>query len=113
MIDYALRRRFSFFEMNPAFDSDGFRSYQKSIENTKFDELVLKINELNKEIEIDNSLGRGFCIGHSYLCNIKNCKDEILKNIIEFDIIPMLKEYWFEDKNKVQKWENIFSDIFK
>lgn len=113
MIDYALRRRFSFFEMNPAFDSDGFRSYQKSIDNAKFDELVLKINELNKEIETDNSLGRGFCIGHSYLCNIKNCKDEILKNIIEFDIIPMLKEYWFEDKNKVQKWENIFSDIFK
>ncbi len=35
IIDYALRRRFSFFEMNPAFDSDGFKKYQSSL-NSNF-----------------------------------------------------------------------------
>lgn len=30
MIDYALRRRFSFFDMIPAFQTEGFKAYQKS-----------------------------------------------------------------------------------
>lgn len=31
MIDYALRRRFSFYEMTPGFDTEGFKKYQESI----------------------------------------------------------------------------------
>lgn len=68
MIDYALRRRFSFFEIEPGFDSDGFVKYQNSLNNETFNELIHKVQELNKEISLDKSLGKGFCIGHSYFC---------------------------------------------
>ena len=49
-------------------------------------------------------------IGHSYFCNQEKISREWLKNVIEFDIIPMLHEYWFDDKNKCQQEiENIKS----
>lgn len=68
MIDYALRRRFSFFEIEPGFESKGFSDYQRTLENDTFDELIKKVIELNEEISRDKSLGKGFCIGHSYFC---------------------------------------------
>ena len=71
MIDYALRRRFGFFELEPGFTSDGFLQYQKGFANETFDALIAQVKALNKEISRDNSLGRGFCIGHSYFCGRK------------------------------------------
>ncbi len=50
MIDYALRRRFSFFEMEPAFESEGFRSYQANLHSEQFDRFIEKIVALNKEM---------------------------------------------------------------
>lgn len=64
MMDYALRRRFSFFEVVPAFDSDSFNKYKDGFGNETFNLLIERIKELNKEIT--KSLGSGFCIGHSY-----------------------------------------------
>ena len=113
MIDYALRRRFSFFEIEPGFDSDGFRKYQNGLNNETFDMLVSKIKELNREIMLDKSLGKGFCIGHSYFCGQDICTDEWLQSIVDYDIIPMLNEYWFDDTNKVQRWENILQGVFQ
>ena len=112
MIDYALRRRFSFFEVEPGFMSDGFKAYLSSFDNENFTELIDKVIELNKEIATDGSLGTGFCIGHSYFCGQKECSDEWLREVVEYDILPMLNEYWFDDKNKVQKWENILRGVF-
>lgn len=112
MIDYALRRRFSFFELEPQFDSEGFKKYQKSFNNEKFDALINIIKELNRNIEQDESLGKGFCIGHSYFCNKKECTDSWMQEIVYFDILPMLKEYWFDNKNEVDQWENLLSGVF-
>ena len=113
MIDYALRRRFSFFEMEPGFDSDGFKKYQDELDNETFNELVNKIKELNSEIAKDTSLGKGFCIGHSYFCNAKEGNEEWMMDVVEFDIIPMLCEYWFDDSTRLQKWENILYGVFQ
>ncbi len=66
MIDYALRRRFSFFDVKPAFDSEQFESMRDNAENEKYDNLIECVKNLNKEIAVDDSLGEGFCIGHSY-----------------------------------------------
>lgn len=66
MLDYALRRRFAFFEMKPGFDSDGFHEYRMALGNSKFDRLIDCVEKLNTVIEADDSLGEGFCIGHSY-----------------------------------------------
>ena len=98
MIDYALRRRFSFFEMKPGFKTQGFQEEIKKHNNPLLNKLVDAIVELNKVIESDDSLGSGFCIGHSYLCNLD--KEYDLESIVEYDIIPMLREYWFDNDIK-------------
>lgn len=102
MIDYALRRRFSFFEMHPGFDSEGFKKYQAELADERFDNVIEGIKALNKIIESDNSLGRGFCIGHSYFCGQQDFNPEWLENVIEYDIEPMLREYWFDDEAKYE-----------
>ncbi|MDO4275780.1 MAG: AAA family ATPase [Eubacteriales bacterium] len=112
MIDYALRRRFSFFEMKPGFSSEGFRKYQSDFHNETFDALIERIAQLNREIKNDDSLGEGFCIGHSYFCGQSTCSEEWMKEVVYYDIIPMLQEYWFDDKQKVQHWENSLSGVF-
>ncbi len=107
MIDYALRRRFSFCDMEPGFTSDGFVKYQKSFENETLDALVDKVKELNTAISKDSALGKGFCIGHSYFCGHENeTDDNWLSEIVEYDIIPMISEYWFDDNDKLLTWKN-------
>ena len=113
MIDYALRRRFSFFEVEPGFDSEGFIHYQNSLNNETLNELVNKVKDLNREISLDKSLGKGFCIGHSYFCGRDVCTEEWLHSIVDYDILPMLSEYWFDDANKLQRWENILQGVFQ
>lgn len=113
MIDYALRRRFSFFEVEPGFDSEGFIQYQNDLNNETLNELVNKVKDLNREIALDKSLGKGFCIGHSYFCGRDVCTEEWLHSIVDYDILPMLSEYWFDDANKLQRWENILQGVFQ
>ena len=112
MIDYALRRRFSFYEMEPGFHSEGFKAYQASLQNETFNVLIEQIVELNREINADDSLGAGFRIGHSYFCGQKECTEEWMKSVVYYDIIPMLQEYWFDDRQKVQRWENLLIGVF-
>ena len=106
MLDYALRRRFSFFELKPGFETDGFREYRMNIGSGKFDRLIACVESLNNAISADDSLGEGFCIGHSYFCNLTpdTATDQALSAIVEFEIIPLLKEYWFDEPNKVRDW---------
>ncbi len=103
-IDYTLRRRFSFFEMYPGFDSKEFKSYQSKFKNPKFDELIECIKALNIEIEEDKNLGLGFCIGHSYFTSQDRISKEWMNEVIEFDIIPLINEYWFDDSVKLNNW---------
>ena len=114
MLDYALRRRFAFFEIKPGFTTDGFREYRMSLENEKFDKLIACVESLNNVISNDESLGDGFCIGHSYFCNLlpDTINDQVLSGIVEYELIPLLKEYWFDEPMKVKDWsENLRSAI--
>ncbi len=108
MMDYALRRRFAFFEMKPGFSTDGFKAYQSELENEKFDSLIRCVEELNKVIESDESLGDGFRIGHSYFCRLtpEIVDERALSGIVEYEIIPLLKEYWFDEPEKVREWSD-------
>ena len=112
LMDYALRRRFSFKELKPAFMSNNFKHYQENLGSDLFDRLIQQIIELNNEIIDDDSLGNGFCIGHSYFCNLKDATEDQLKMIVEHDILPTLAEYWFDDKAKYNKWESRLIGIF-
>ena len=111
MIDYALRRRFSFFEMEPGFLSEGFRQYQNGLNDETFDKVVEAIVKLNTEIANDDSLGPGFCIGHSYFCDQESISKEWLKNVVDYDIAPMLKEYWFDEPEKSKKQIDIINKL--
>lgn len=104
IIDYALRRRFSFFDLKPAFDSTGFIRLLDNSNNINFLKLINVIKNLNNEILKDDTLGAGFLIGHSYFCNLGEVNSERLSVIIEYDLIPTLKEYWFDEPNKVDHW---------
>jgi len=105
MIDYALRRRFAFFDMEPAFSSDGFKARQAAIKNPKFDALITAVESLNKAIAEDASLGVGFRIGHSYFCTVDEFDDAQLTSIVEYELIPLLNEYWFDEPSKVEEWK--------
>ena len=112
MIDYALRRRFSFFDMEPGFDTKGFIRYADSLHSETFNKLVNRVKELNNAISSDSSLGKGFCIGHSYLYTNKNYSDEWLHCVVKYDILPILNEYWFDNESEFQKWKNILEGVF-
>lgn len=112
MLDYALRRRFAFFEMKPGFESEGFRDYKMAFANPKFDSLIDCVEKLNTVIAADDSLGEGFCIGHSYFCNLSAITDKALSNIVEYEMVPLLKEYWYDEPIKVKDWtEKLRSSI--
>lgn len=115
MLDYALRRRFAFFEIKPGFTTDGFREYRMSLENEKFDKLIACVESLNNVISNDESLGDGFCIGHSYFCNLlpDTIDDQVLSGIVEYELIPLLKEYWFDEPTKMKDWSSNLRSAIK
>lgn len=113
VLDYALRRRFGFFEMNPGFDSAGFQSVQSNINSTKFDALVAVLTDLNATITEDPGLGAGFTVGHSYLSppseSLKQGTaleeiDEWLNSVVEDELVPLLEEYWFDEPSNAAVW---------
>ena len=106
LIDYALRRRFSFYSVKPAFENDRFIEYKNKFRNDNFNRIIDLIKDLNKEISSDASLGDGFQIGHSYFCNLENVDDLTISSIIEFEIIPLIEEYWFDNISKLKEWKN-------
>ncbi len=113
MLDYALRRRFAFYEIQPAFKSDGFRKYRMGLKNDKFDNLINCVENLNGVITADESLGEGFCIGHSYFCELDETTHSVLSNIVEYELIPLLKEYWFDEPQKIKDWTNYLRSAIK
>ena len=108
MLDYALRRRFSFFTMKPGFNTIGFQTYQDSLKSDAFNKLISCIKQLNSKIAADISLREGFCIGHSYFCGLtaKTATVQTLTSIIEYELIPLLKEYWFDEPEKIIDWSD-------
>ena len=110
MIDYALRRRFSFVDMEPGFDTKGFKEYLSSKGNTTMGALVEKVEGLNEDIK--QTLGKGFCIGHSYFVFDEPCSDTLLRSIVKYDILPMLAEYWFDDEEQYETWASRLNGVF-
>ncbi|RNM19555.1 AAA family ATPase [Staphylococcus pasteuri] len=113
ILDYALRRRFAFFDMTEAFDNAGFKLYQDSLSSDQFDSLIQCVQNLNIDIVNDDSLVAGFIIGHSYFSNLSYVTELILSNIVEFEIIPLINEYWFDEPSKVDLWSEKLRDSIK
>lgn len=96
LIDYALRRRFAFIEMRPALELDVFTKYLASKNSPSLTALVDAVREINVQIEEDPSLGSGFLIGHSYFCVDGPVTSDVARSIVEFELAPLIREYWFD-----------------
>ncbi|MHA7136610.1 AAA family ATPase [Rossellomorea arthrocnemi] len=105
LLDYALRRRFSFFEIKPAFQNETFKSYVNGLNSPEaLNRIIDEIKSLNNQIV--EEIGTGFQIGHSYFVgdayNVSTANR--VEEVIEYEIIPQLFEYWFDNEQKANDW---------
>ncbi|MCL2270225.1 MAG: AAA family ATPase [Treponema sp.] len=104
LIDHALRRRFAFFTLEPAFENEGFCDYMESKNNNKLNAVIELVSKLNDEIAADPLLGTGYKIGHSYFYSDGEINGKLLKDIILYEIKPLLSEYWIDNTDKIKDW---------
>ena len=103
LIDYALRRRFAFFEMRPALDHPGFLRHVEAVGSSRLEALVDVVRRLNQRIVEDEALGPGFQIGHSYLClpaagpENPAGTDADVTSVVRYELEPLVREYWFDN----------------
>ncbi len=107
-MDYALRRRFRFFLLEPMFHSPKFRNrlIEAGIPQKMVSQIADRITHLNRKIAAEQfSLGPGFQIGHSFFCPDRPVTDAAAwyRNIIDHEIRPLLHEYWFDDPGKADR----------
>ena len=94
LIDTALRRRFSFVEMQP----DSATLKDVLVDGIDISEML---DTINKRITV--LLDREHTIGHSYLLPLKSDPTlERLAAIFENTIVPLLQEYFYDDYEKIQ-----------
>jgi len=112
IVDYALRRRFAFITLQPDYN-ENFNQFmqQRGFSQTLIDHIVMQIKKINEEIKNDSNLGESFQIGHSYFCSHWNGNNEHQwwKEIIDFEIKPLLEEIWFDDLSKAKKMIGILN----
>lgn len=101
MVDYALRRKFCFYSLRPAFQSGQFTATMRAAGTSDqlLSDIQSRIGALNDKIEADPDLGEGFLIGHSYFSTPANgtARDPAwYARVIRYEIAPLLREYWFD-----------------
>lgn len=101
VVDYALRRRFAFVDLKPQLDHPAFEAFLKSkgAEAAMVTRIRARVAKVNAEIEKDAQLGAGYLIGHSYFSAFASGQvpdDEWYERIIDYEIDPLLREYWFD-----------------
>lgn len=109
MVDYALRRRFAFVRLKPAFNSDGFADHlaESGVDGETVEKIVTRMTELNRTITDDGSnLGPGFEIGHSFFVPAEDeeaSDGAWYERVVRQEIEPLLNEYWFDDPRRVEE----------
>ncbi len=109
LVDFALRRRFAFFDLEPAIN-DTWRDWvhrQCEIPTDFLTDISRRIGALNNQIAADPNLGRQFRIGHSFAVPKPGEPIAVPKEwfiqAVETEIAPLLREYWFNDPDKADE----------
>jgi 5-methylcytosine-specific restriction protein B len=113
LVDYALRRRFAFFTLEPRFRSEAFATYltEKGVPDALIKRIVERMSEVNDKIGADTkNLGPGFAIGHSFFCQPPPeasrfpdfAWESWYEGVITTEIAPLLQEYWFDAPSKAE-----------
>ena len=109
MVDYALRRRFAFIRLRPAFRTDEFSNFliAAGVPEETVTRIVDRLSRLNETIRADRrNLGPGFEIGHSFFCpgdDDQTLDESWYEAIVRREVEPLLGEYWFDDPERVDK----------
>ena len=107
IVDYALRRRFAFDTLKPAYGTRHFREHllEEGVERALVDRIERNLSALNKQIRDDKDLGAGFQIGHSYFVPgaSESADEQWYLGIVDTQIEPLLREYWFDRPKKVDE----------
>jgi hypothetical protein len=94
VVDFALRRRFDFFEF-PA-DSNVLKMFLRQNEcKINVEEVVSLFELLNKKVT--DALGKHYSVGHTYLMK-RNLDQDVLQDIWKFSVMPLLEEYFFSNQ---------------
>lgn len=110
-MNVAMRRRFAFAELEPQFASPGFRKWaaENGMPDGLHRRIVARMGALNKEIAEDSSLDRQYAVGHSFFCQFPVSQsltaedwEAWYRDVVEFEIRPLLEEYWFEEPGKAE-----------
>ena len=114
IIDYALRRRFAFITLKPHLEKVLGKEKAKWDAKGNSDRLIRLLNtvkKLNEDIVKDSTLGEGFCIGHSYFMRDDKTPDEIAQQIVNYDLIPLIEEYWFDNVTKLKEEKKKLQEV--
>jgi 5-methylcytosine-specific restriction protein B len=108
MVDYALRRRFSFVDLKPEFESDSFSDFLKSrgASSEVIARIRSRLGRLNEVIRSDRvNLGPWFQIGHSFFCPNEGeiPDDRWYETVVRADVAPLLREYFFENSDRADE----------
>ena len=107
VVDYALRRRFAFEELVPAFNSPKFKAHllNREVDEETIQLIQDRMGTVNKKIRDDAELGPGFEIGHSYFvpAGPEALTDEWYEEVVDTQIAPLLREYWFDNLGQAKR----------
>ena len=109
IVDYALRRRFAFMTLTPQYSSSLFREWllNRQMKPDLVDLVATRMLALNREIADDPLLGENYQVGHSFFCpkgdNFSELDRRWYEDIVQTEIIPLLKEYWFDNAKRVEQ----------
>jgi 5-methylcytosine-specific restriction enzyme B len=98
-LEVALRRRFAFVTLEPAFNEKWWLTLQESgVSDQMANRILFAVEKINKEIIGDFQLGNGYAIGHSFFTAKPEHMNENswYEGILAFEIIPLLEEYFFD-----------------
>lgn len=95
-LDTALRRRFSFIELNPNPEILSASNY--ACAGIDLSKLLTAINA-----RVEKLLDKDYCVGHSYFMSIKDKANPLseIRTIFQNKILPLLQEYFYGDWGKI------------
>jgi 5-methylcytosine-specific restriction protein B len=108
LVDFALRRRFAFFEIEPQLNEKwkGHLSARFRTEPRRhINEAAQRVNAMNRRIASDRTLGPSFQIGHSYFSAEKEASEfqPWFRSVVQTSVAPQLAEYWHDDPDTVNE----------
>jgi 5-methylcytosine-specific restriction protein B len=111
MVDYAMRRRFVFITLKPQYESELFSQWllERGMDAELVQLIVERLTRLNQEIREDPLLGENYEIGHSFFLpkgdNFAGLDKSWYVRVVRTEIIPLLKEYWFDNPKRTEDAE--------